>query len=106
MYSVNKIYYEDYANHCMRYYTRFPDAVFDSSVSAKDWLAVNQSLKEFKNSEKDFLIACYKSRQEEFEKSVCIVAEEYKIKPSYVWRCIRKLQKLIAVNRGLVKGCE
>ena len=98
---MSRSFYSGYVQHCMRFYVRCPKPVFYNDVGQQNWKACERALKGFSEWAKDVLTAVY-SNGDTLADSVYQVSKNRGVEQDKVWKLIRKLERKVAKERGLI----
>lgn len=96
-----RTFYRDYTEHCLRFYTRYPDPTFRDETSRYNWIACEKALKNFSNENREMLISIYRDR-DTVSDNVYKNAKERGMEPELIWKLLRELEQKVAINRGLI----
>lgn len=53
---MSRAFYSEYVNHCLRFYARHPNPKFKSDVDKHNWVACDNALKGFSDSDRELLM--------------------------------------------------
>lgn len=98
---MSKNTYSTYIRHCLRFYARYDEPIFQSRADKKNWLACDRVLKRFSDKEREILIAVYKEN-DTLADNVYQIAKQKHIKQSRIWNMIDNLEREVAICRGLL----
>lgn len=98
---MRRTFYSDYVQHCMRFYSKYPEPVFYNDVGRQNWKACERALKGFTQWAKDILTSVY-SNGDTLADSVYQVSSDQGIEQDKVWDLIRRLERKVAEERGLI----
>ena len=87
-----KSYLSDYIQHCMSFYIRYPDPIFNTKVDELNWNACNDALSSMSVHTKDLICELYKDASRD---NVIRLAAD-------MWKLLRAIEKRIARERGLI----
>ncbi len=96
-----RTFYSEYVTHCMRFYARHPDPRFKSDADKKNWLACDNTLKQFTQEDREILVTVYREG-DTISDNVYEVSKKLGIKQDTVWALIGELEHKIAKRRGLI----
>lgn len=96
-----KPYYTDYASHCLRYYFRYKVPNSNSKAQIDDWNACKRACSALKSSEMELVKEMYSSTDSAVD-GLYIVSRKHNIKPDVLWDLMRKIEKTVAIERGLL----
>ncbi len=96
-----RTFYSEYVTHCMRFYARHPDPWFKSDADKKNWLACDNTLKQFTQEDREILVTVYREG-DTISDNVYEVSKKLGIKQDTVWALIGELEHKIAKRRGLI----
>lgn len=94
-------YYAEYAQHCMRFYSRHPTPTFRSDVDQLNWNACASALSDFTLSEQRLLISLY-AMTGTLPDNVLRVAETSESTVDSLWRMVNQLEQKVAQRRYLI----
>ena len=97
--SMAKSYLSDYIQHCMSFYIRYPDPIFNTKVDELNWNACNDALSSMSVYTKDLICELYKDASRD---NVIRLAAENNMSESDMWKLLRAIEKRIARERGLI----
>lgn len=92
--------YTSYVRSILRFYCRYPDPVFKTPVDETNWKACETALQSFKPEDQTLLKTVY-ARPDQLGDNVYLVAQEMGINQEIIWMLMKRLEKKIAVLRGL-----
>lgn len=99
--SRNKPFYSEYVKHMMRFYSRSRDLkVFKSKVDELNWIISNDTLEQYPQY-KDLLLDVYSgygTHDEEVNKA----SIKYNIENKVIWDLMKRFERDLAQNRGLL----
>lgn len=94
-----KSYLSDYIQHCMSFYIKYPDPIFNTKVDELNWNACNDALSSMSVYTKDLICELYKDASRD---NVIRLAAENNMSESDMWKLLRAIEKKIAKERGLI----
>ena len=94
-----KSYLSDYIGHCMSFYIKYPDPIFNTKVDELNWNACNDALSSMSVYTKDLICELYKDASRD---NVIRLAAENNMRESDMWKLLRAVEKRIARERGLI----
>ena len=94
-----KSYLSDYIQHCMSFYIRYPDPIFNTKVDELNWNACNNALSKLSDRKRDLVFELYKDTSRE---NVIRLAAENNMSESDMWKLFTTVEKLVAKERGLI----
>ena len=94
-----KSYLSDYIQHCMSFYIKYRDPVFDTKIDELNWNACNNALSTLSVFTKDLIFELYKDTSRD---NVIRLATENNKSESDMWKLLRAIEKRIARERGLI----
>lgn len=98
---MSKAFYSDFANHCLRFYTRHKDPEFRTEADKRNWEVCEEVLSKYQDREREILTFVY------FEGDT-IADNVYKISlakgvtQDTVWKLVNGVEREIALQRGLI----
>lgn len=94
-----KSYLSDYIQHCMSFYIRYRDPVFNTKTDELNWNACNNALSKLSDHKRDLIFELYKDTS---RNNVIRLAAENHTSESEMWKLFRMVEKLVAKERGLI----
>ena len=94
-----KSYLSDYIQHCMSFYIRYRNPVFNTKVDELNWNACNNALSNMSVYTKDLICELYKDASRD---NVIRLAAENNMSEFDMWKLLRAIEKRIAKERGLI----
>lgn len=96
-------FYEEFAEHCWRFYARNPiiPNANPSDAERRNWEACNAVYSESCNMDREILMSVFTSKQPIAE-AVKYTARELGVGENFAWRAIRRATKRLAEKRGLI----
>ena len=94
-----KSYLSDYIGHCMSFYIRYRDPVFNTKTDELNWNACNNALSKLSDRKRDLVFELYKDTSRD---NVIRLAAENNMSESEMWKLFRMVEKLVAKERGLI----
>ena len=98
---MSKAFYSDFANHCLRFYTRHKEPEFRTEADKRNWEVCEEVLSKYADREREILTFVY------FEGDT-IADNVYKISlakgvtQDTVWKLVNGVEREIALQRGLI----
>lgn len=97
-----KKHYSDHVAHCLKYYARYPrPGDEDSEINKRKWEAVNVSLLDFTETEREIILSIYR-KYDTLPDNVYEESMTRHIDQNQIWRLVERVEKRIAQERGLV----
>ena len=96
-----RTYYSDYVTHCIRFYAKNPEPLFESEALKYDWYACSGAMQLLPDGERDILTEVYR-RGDTIPDNVRTVAFERGVEQDEIWKMIYRLQQAVARRRGLL----
>ena len=97
---MRKTYYTDYARHCLRFYSRYPNKqVFDTDAEREDYASAYLALKDC-SKYRLLLIEIYGGR-DTLEDNVYNASKAHEISQDKIWQLMAKVELEVAKARGL-----
>ena len=96
-----RAYYSEYVQHCMRFYSRYPNPQFRTRVDMLNWFACKESLEEFSEWEQKVLERVYKEKGT-IPDNVYNTARDCGIDHDIIWKLISSLEQKVATRRQLI----
>nr|DAM62644.1 MAG TPA: hypothetical protein [Herelleviridae sp.] len=94
-----KSYLSGYIGHCMSFYIRYRDPVFNTKTDELNWNACNNALSKLSDRKRDLVFELYKDTSRE---NVIRLAAENHMSESDMWKLFTTVEKLVAKERGLI----
>ncbi len=101
-------YYNEYVNHMLRFYSRFPEAHkthkvhnFKTKTDMENWVTVKRVLDKLPDKDKKVIMEVYR-RRDTIPDNVYEISKEYGIKQDFIWSMLNKITKQIAKDRKLI----
>lgn len=99
---MNKKYYSEYVRHAIRFYSRhLENPTFNSIAAQKNWIVCDTVLNHYFPRYKEVLISVYKPF-DTMGDNVYQASRQYNIPQDNIWTMMDELERLIAVERGLL----
>ena len=98
---MGRTFYSDYVNHCLRFYARHPKTNFHSTADKENWIACDNALKGFTDSERDMLLTIYREG-DTIADNVYQMAKDKGIRQDSIWKLVNELERKVAKRRGLL----
>ena len=99
---MNKPFYTDYVRHALRFYSRnLSISTFKKDVDKENWLACQESIREYSDRDKDILVYVYGS-YDTLADNVYAMSKKYSINQSIIWDMMKEFERSIAEKRGLI----
>ena len=86
----------------MRLYVSSDKPNFDNDADNGNWNAANEALIYFSSKEQELLKAVYSHQFVSLPDAVSLVANEHNTRKQDIWKLLSRLQKRIAMLRGLL----
>lgn len=96
-----RAFYSDYVNHCLRFYARHTKPQFHSAADKNNWLACENALNGFTDSEREMLLTIYREG-DTIPDNVYQMAKSKGIKQDSIWKLVNELERKVAKRRGLL----
>lgn len=96
-----RAFYSEYVNHCLRFYARHTKPQFRSAADKNNWLACDNALKSFTDSESEMLLTIYREG-DTIPDNVYQMAKSKGIKQDSIWKMVNELERKVAKRRGLL----
>ena len=94
-----KSYLSGYIGHCMSFYIRYRDPVFNTKTDELNWNACNNALSKLSDRTRDLVFELYKDTSRD---NVIRLAAENHMSESDMWKLFTTVEKLVAKERGLI----
>ena len=94
-----KSYLSDYVGHCMSFYIKYRDPVFDTKTDELNWNACNNAISKLSDRKRNLVFELYKNTSRD---NVIRLAAENHMSESDIWKLFRAVEKLVARERGLI----
>lgn len=98
---MSRAFYSEYVNHCLRFYARHPNPKFKSDVDKHNWVACDNALKGFSDSDRELLMEVYREGGT-IPDNVYHTAKARGIKQETIWKLVGELERKVAKRRGLL----
>lgn len=98
---MSKAFYSDFANHCLRFYTRHKDPVFHNEVDKRNWEVCEEVLSKYPDREREILTFVY-YEGDTIADNVYKIALAKGVAQDSVWKLVNALEREIALQRGLI----
>lgn len=99
---MSKKFYSEYAQHCMRFYTRHPRSKYFKNFADRiNWQSCDRALERFGDQDRRYLMDLY-SQRDTLADGVYALSASKGIPQDYLWNLISDLEKRIAKERGLI----
>ena len=93
--------YTDYVKRAICFYSRYPNKLsFRNEVDKSNWLACHNVLKKYTDTDKDIIMYVY-GAFDTVPDNVYAMANKYHIHQNIIWNMIAKLEREVAIERGL-----
>jgi len=97
-----KSFYSAYVEHCMRFYSRYPNLTrFRSDADKENWFACKNALKDFSAEDTERLLIIYREG-DTIADNVYQLSKREKINQDSLWKLLGSLERKVARNRGLI----
>lgn len=98
-----RTFYSEYVQHCMRFYSRNTSKpnYFRSESDKKNWLACDNALKDFSDTDREMLLTIYREG-DTIPDNVYQLSKSKGIKQDTVWKLIGEMERKVAKRRGLI----
>lgn len=96
-----RAYYSEFAGHCIRFYVRYPQPRFKTEADKKNWLACDNALKSFSDSDRALLLTLYREN-DTMPDNVYQLAKRNDMKQESLWKLVEDLERKVAKRRGLL----
>lgn len=98
---MGRAFYSEAVRSCLQSYARNEHPVFQTEEEVQDWQACNIALRAFSPYKRKALLEVYR-RYDTLEDNIYIVSYLLDIKQDTLWNLVSKLEKQVAINRGLL----
>ena len=102
---MTKPFYEDYANHAMRFYARNPALNLKQpglkKIDVENWMACNEAIKPYKDEERAIIINVFKSKCTMTD-AVKAISGQLQVGENSVWQLLNRAAFDFAKKRGLI----
>ena len=98
---MRKGYYSDYAEYCLKFYIRHPNATFSNEANERNWKTAESIFKELDDSEKEILTYVY-SERDTLADNVYNFSKVHNMEQEVIWKIIADTKYKIAERRGLI----
>lgn len=99
---MNKPFYTDYVRHALRFYSRnLSISNFKKGVDKENWLACQESIREYSDRDKDILVYVYGS-YDTLADNVYEMSKKHRIHQNIIWDMMKEFERSIAEKRGLI----
>lgn len=100
-----RTFYAEYVQHCLRFYTRYPNPEFRSDTDKQNWNACDRAMKDFTDKERDILMTVYREG-DTISDNVYKVSVDRNMKQDTIWNLTNRLERKVATYRGLLSICR
>ena len=94
-------YYTEYVRHCLRFYTRHPQAKFKTKADEANWKACESAMHKLTPVEQELVTDIYKAG-DTIPDNIHQVSKARRLDQEYLWNLINTLEQLVAKRRGLL----
>lgn len=98
---MSRVYYADYANHCLRFYVKYPNPKFKRNVDKENWKACDEVFMEMNDADKILITEVF-SINSPLGDSVKLVAKKLNLSANDIWKTIKDVERKIAISRALI----
>lgn len=98
---MSKTFYSDFANHCLRFYTRHSNPEFQNEADKRNWEVCRETLAEFSEKEREILTFIY-YEGDTVADNIYRISLVKNIEQDKVWKLVNELERSIAIKRGLI----
>lgn len=98
---MSRSFYSEYVNHCMRFYARHPKAKFHSEADKHNWVACEDALNTFSDSDREMLLTIYREG-DTIPDNIYQMAKSKGVSQDGIWKLVNELERKIAKRRGLL----
>lgn len=98
---MSKAFYSDFANHCLRFYTRHPNPDFHNDADRKNWEVCRDVLTAYPDREREILTFVY-FEGDTIADNIYQICKKKGIEQDTVWKLVNDLERTIATKRGLI----
>ena len=97
---MRKTYYTDYARHCLKFYSRYPNKrLFNTEAEREDYLSAHMAFEVYPKY-RPMLIEIYGGR-DTLEDNVYNASQTYGVAQDDIWHLMSKIELTVAKARGL-----
>lgn len=98
---MSRAFYSDFANHCLRFYTRHDNPEFHNEADRRNWEVCEEVLSEYPNREREILTFIY-FEGDTIADNVYRISLAKGVEQDSVWKLVNGIEKEIARRRGLI----
>lgn len=102
---MSKPFYEDYATHAMRFYSRNPAIKMNDPglklADVENWHACEDALRNFSELDRTILIEVFRCKCA-IDDAVSCISAQFDVKPNTVWQLMNNFSNVFAKYRGLL----
>ena len=98
---MSKAFYSDFANHCLRFYTRHENPTFNSEADRKNWEVCRETLAEYPEKDREILFFVY-HEGDTVADNIYQICKQKGIEQDGIWKLVNGLERTIAQKRGLI----
>lgn len=98
---MSKAFYSDFANHCLRFYTRHKNPTFNSEADKRNWEVCDELLSKYEDREREILTFVY-FEGDTIPDNVYKISTAKGISQDNVWKLVNEIERNIAYERGLI----
>lgn len=97
---MNDKFYSAYSAHCLRFYCRYDQPKLNSKIDELNWNACNRAFQRLEQEDQNLLKRLF---QDDIDiTTVNQAAHSASLTPESIWKKIRKLERYVAEERGLI----
>ena len=89
---MSRAFYSEFVSHCLRFYARYEDRIYNSEAEKHNWIACHMALKSFTKAERKKLLTIYKEGD--------TIPDN--VHQDVIWGLVRECEKRVAKYRGLL----
>ena len=98
---MSRAFYSEFVSHCLRFYARYEDRIYNSEAEKHNWIACHMALKSFTKAERKKLLTIYKEG-DTIPNNVYQVSKKSGVHQDVIWGLVRECEKRVAKYRGLL----
>ena len=100
---MSRAFYTDYVRHSLRFYTRNrnPIPTFKTEADEKNWWACHNVLSQYNQTVLNVIVSVF-SGYDTLADEVYNISLKYGINQNVIWDWLKRIEKEIAVKRGLL----
>ena len=98
---MSRAFYSDFANHCLRFYTRHKDPEFHNEADKRNWEVCEEVLSQYPPREREILTFIY-FEGDTIADNVYKISLAKGISQDTVWKLVNDIERQIATQRGLI----